>query len=200
MQLIRCDNSLLSLLLLLFFKHYTIWNKKNPYGRQTRMKVFPFNISLLAVRCDLYCQFPTVACFTQPWQNLSVMAEIQYIKRDTFGIFTSNNKDHCWECLCGREKSLKWRRGGRQSTQPETKEQVRTLANIQLVASSPSSCSAVLFFSRAVNEKQSKRLLFLSRREKKQKKQGTKHPASLTPQIQVNMWVRKNISLRIKLA
>ena len=112
MQLIRCDNSLLSLLLLLFFKHYTIWNKKNPYGRQTRMKVFPFNISLLAVRCDLYCQFPTVACFTQPWQNLSVMAEIQYIKRDTFGIFTSNNKDHCWECLCGREKSLKWRRGG----------------------------------------------------------------------------------------
>lgn len=128
MQLIRCDNSLLSLLLLFFFKHYTIWNKKPLWETDGPGWVFPFiNISLLAVRCDLYCQISTVACFTQPRQNLSVMAEIQYIKRDTFGIFTSNNKDHWWERLWGREKSLKWRQdwgGGGQSTQPETKEQV----------------------------------------------------------------------------
>lgn len=48
----------------------------------------------------------------------------------------------------------------------------------QLLASSPSSCSAILLFSRAVNKKTVQRLLFLLGRNKNQQnEQLPKHPA-----------------------
>lgn len=86
-----------------------------------------FNISLSSRVLWSVLSFPIVACFAQPWQHLLVTAEIQYIKRDAFGIFTQNNKDHWWGRLWGRGKSLTWqqeakRRGiKRQSTQPQNK-------------------------------------------------------------------------------
>lgn len=132
MQLIRCDNSFI-IIVIIFLALYNLKQKPLWEGpRQTEQdQSVRLNISLLAVRCDLYCDFPAVACFTRPRQNLSVTAEIQYIKRDTFGIFTLNNKDYWWEVASmatGGEKQVGGFGGGRegregQSTQPETKEE-----------------------------------------------------------------------------
>lgn len=166
--------------------------------------VFPFiNISLLAVRCDLYCQFSTVACFTQPRQNLSVMAEIQYIKRDTFGIFTSNNKDHWWERLWGREKSLKWRQDGRGRGSKHAAWNKRTGSNsgkrtacsffTQLMLS----CS-LLFFQEQLTKNRAKYCYFCQGEKKQKTKNKTSSELNAT---NTGKYVsQKNRSLRIKLA
>lgn len=70
------------------------------------------NISLSSRALWSVLWFPVVACFTQLQQNLSVTAEIQYIKRDTFEIFTPNNKNHCENAFEGG--SSRWNGDRRQ--------------------------------------------------------------------------------------
>lgn len=99
-------------------------------------------------------------------------AEIQCIKRDTFEIFTPNNKNHC-ETPLREGEVAEMATGGKeereegQNTQPETKEEVPILANTHFKASSPSACSAVHLFSRAVNKKQGAKDYYFCQKGKK---------------------------------
>lgn len=160
------------------------------------MKVLCSTSSFLAVRSDLYRYSQIAACFTQPRLNPSLTAEIQYIKRDTFGIFTPNNKNHWCERLWWREKPLT---GGKEEGTKETKHAAwnkRRDSYSDKHTAHSFFTQLMLSFSPTFNsinkEQRDKDCYFCQVGRNKTKK----HPASLTPQTQVNMWVG-NSSLRI---
>lgn len=109
----------------------------------------------------------------------------------TAGIFTPKNKNHWWGKLWGREKSLKRRheakkeRGvGGQSTQPETKEEVRILADAHLKASSVSTCSAVVSMPEQLT-RQGSHGLFYAKKKTQHKENATKWGAG---ELEIDFW------------